>query len=88
MSSGVTYPRGFRASGVAAGLKPSGALDLAMLLGDAGTAAAGLFTTNTVVAAPVVRSRTHLASGRARGPICLAGAKNQICWLRRSNCDQ
>ena len=27
MSTGVTYPRGFRASGVAAGLKPSGALD-------------------------------------------------------------
>ncbi|HLB38892.1 MAG TPA: bifunctional ornithine acetyltransferase/N-acetylglutamate synthase, partial [Actinomycetota bacterium] len=67
MSSGVTYPKGFRAAGAAAGMKPSGRPDLALLLGDAGTTAAGLFTTNAVVAAPVVLSRKHLAEGGARG---------------------
>ena len=82
MSSGVTYPRGFRASGVAAGLKPSGALDLAMLMGDAGTTAAGLFTTNTVVAAPVVLSRTHLASGTARGVLVNSGQANAATGAR------
>jgi glutamate N-acetyltransferase / amino-acid N-acetyltransferase len=82
VSSGVTYPRGFRASGVAAGLKPSGALDLAMLVGDAGTTAAGLFTTNTVVAAPVVLSRTHLASGSARGVLVNSGQANAATGAR------
>jgi len=82
VSSGVTYPRGFRASGVAAGLKPSGALDLAMLMGDAGTTAAGLFTTNTVVAAPVVLSRTHLASGTARGVLVNSGQANAATGAR------
>jgi glutamate N-acetyltransferase/amino-acid N-acetyltransferase len=82
VSSGVTYPRGFRASGVAAGLKASGALDLAMLMGDAGTTAAGLFTTNTVVAAPVVLSRTHLASGTARGVLVNSGQANAATGAR------
>ncbi len=82
MSTGVTYPRGFRASGVAAGLKPSGALDLAMLVGDVGTTAAGLFTTNTAVAAPVVLSRTHVASGSARGVLVNSGQANAATGAR------
>ena len=82
MSTGVTYPRGFSASGVAAGLKPSGALDLAMLVGDAGTTAAGLFTTNTAVAAPVVLSRRHLASGSARGVLVNSGQANAATGAR------
>jgi glutamate N-acetyltransferase/amino-acid N-acetyltransferase len=82
VSSGVTYPRGFRASGVAEGLKPSGALDLAMLVGDAGTTAAGLFTRNTVVAAPVVLSRTHLATGTARGVLVNSGQANAATGTR------
>ena len=49
----VTYPGGFRAAGVTAGFKPSGLPDLGLLVGDAGTTAAGLFTTNRVAAAPV-----------------------------------
>jgi glutamate N-acetyltransferase/amino-acid N-acetyltransferase len=82
VSSGVTYPRGFRASGVAAGLKPSGALDLAVLLGDAGTTAAGLFTTNAVVAAPVLLSRAHLASGNVRGVLVNSGQANAATGSR------
>ena len=49
----VTYPRGFRAAGMSAGLKPSGRPDLGLLVGDPGTTVAGLFTTNRVAAAPV-----------------------------------
>jgi glutamate N-acetyltransferase/amino-acid N-acetyltransferase len=63
-------------------LKPSGAPDLAMLVGDAGTAAAGLFTTNTVVAAPVVLSRKHLASGGARGVLVNSGQANAATGTR------
>jgi glutamate N-acetyltransferase / amino-acid N-acetyltransferase len=76
MSSGVTYPRGFRAAGVAAGMKPSGSLDLALVLGDEGTTAAGVFTTNSVVAAPVTLSRKHLAAGNARGVLVNSGQAN------------
>ena len=55
MSTGVTYASGFLAAGIAAGVKPPrGAFDVALLVGDAGTTAAGLFTTNGVAAASVV----------------------------------
>ena len=57
---GITAPAGFQAAGVACGLKPSG-LDLALLVSDAVASAAGLFTTNLAVAAPVVVSREQLA---------------------------
>ncbi len=76
MSTGVTYARGFRAAGVAAGLKPSGSPDLALLVGDPGTTAAGLFTTNAAVAAPVVLSRKHLAAGGGRGVLVNSGQAN------------
>ena len=82
MSSGVTYPKGFRAAGAAAGMKPSGRPDLALLLGDAGTTAAGLFTTNAVVAAPVVLSRKHLAEGGARGVLVNSGQANAATGAR------
>lgn len=76
MSTGVTYARGFRAAGVAAGLKPSGAPDLAMLVGMPGTVAAGVFTTNRVVAAPVELSRARLASGRGAAVVVNSGQAN------------
>ena len=64
---GITAPAGFRAAGVACGLKPSG-LDVALVVSDDAASAAGLFTTNLAVAAPVVVSREQLvrSGGRAR----------------------
>lgn len=52
--------RGFTSAGVRAGLKPSGNLDLAILCSDRPCAAAGVFTRNKVVAAPVVYDRMRL----------------------------
>ncbi|MBR4613724.1 MAG: bifunctional ornithine acetyltransferase/N-acetylglutamate synthase, partial [Kiritimatiellae bacterium] len=49
----VTAPQGFRASGVTAGLKPSGQPDLALLVSEVPAAAAGAFTSNLFAAAPV-----------------------------------
>lgn len=51
--AGLFIPRGFRASGVKAGIKPSGGDDMAVLAASAPCAAAGTFTTNRVCAAPV-----------------------------------
>jgi glutamate N-acetyltransferase / amino-acid N-acetyltransferase len=74
---GVTAAAGFGAAGAACGLKPSGAPDLALVVGDPGTVAAGVFTTNRVVAAPVVWSRDRLAgSADARVVVLNSGNAN------------
>ncbi|MGZ5297453.1 MAG: bifunctional ornithine acetyltransferase/N-acetylglutamate synthase, partial [Actinomycetota bacterium] len=72
----VTYPLGFRAAGMSAGLKPSGRPDLGLLVGDPGTTVAGLFTTNRVAASPVHLSRARIADGRGRAVIVNSGQAN------------
>ena len=72
----VTYPRGFLAAAVAAGLKPSGKLDLGLLVADPGCSAAGLFTTNELAAAPVIIGRARLASGSPRAVLVNSGQAN------------
>jgi glutamate N-acetyltransferase/amino-acid N-acetyltransferase len=74
---GVTAAAGFSAAGVACGIKTSGGLDLAVVVGRPGTIAAGSFTTNQVVAAPVVWSRRRLAaSADARVVVINSGNAN------------
>ena len=75
---GVTAPRGFRAAGVACGLKANGALDLALVVGDAACACAGLFTTNRVRAAPVLYDQQVLARNRdsIRAVVANSGCAN------------
>lgn len=58
-------PDGFRASGVACGLKPEGR-DLALITSDRPAAAAGVFTTNQVQAAPIRVNVEHLADKTAQ----------------------
>jgi glutamate N-acetyltransferase / amino-acid N-acetyltransferase len=72
----VTYPLGFDAAGVTAGFKPSGLLDLGLLVGDPGTTAAALFTTNAVAAAPVEVGRDRLRRGRVRAVVVNSGQAN------------
>jgi glutamate N-acetyltransferase/amino-acid N-acetyltransferase len=75
---GVTAPRGFRAAGVAAGIKANKGLDLALIVSEMPAQAAAVFTTNLAVAAPVVVSREHLArsGGTARAIIVNSGCAN------------
>ncbi|GAA4241129.1 bifunctional glutamate N-acetyltransferase/amino-acid acetyltransferase ArgJ [Actinomadura meridiana] len=73
----VTAPRGFRAAGVVAGLKPSGNRDLALVVNDGPSrAAAGVFTRNRVKAAPVVWSEQVLKGGRVHAVVLNAGGAN------------
>ena len=67
---------GFRFAATAAGLKKTGALDLALLVADAPAAAAGVFTTNRVKAAPVVLSRERLRGGSIQAILVNAGNAN------------
>jgi glutamate N-acetyltransferase/amino-acid N-acetyltransferase len=76
--TGVTAPRGFRATGVACGLKKTGARDLALVVGDCDCACAGVFTTNRVQAAPVLYDKETLTqNNRAiRAVIANSGCAN------------
>jgi len=71
-------PIGFSFSALAAGIKASGRLDLALVEAAPGTTAAALFTRNLVVAAPVDVGRVHLskAKGRIRAVIVNSGNAN------------
>jgi glutamate N-acetyltransferase/amino-acid N-acetyltransferase len=73
----VTSPRGFSAAGVAAGLKESGGTDVAVVINDGPScAAAGVFTSNRVKAAPVLWSQQVLLGGRLRGVVLNSGGAN------------
>jgi glutamate N-acetyltransferase/amino-acid N-acetyltransferase len=73
----VTAAQGFLASGVAAGIKESGAPDLALVVNQGSSrAAAGVFTSNRVQAAPVRWSRRVLADGRISGVVLNSGGAN------------
>ena len=77
VSGGVTAPKGFRAAGIAAGLKSSGAKDLALILSETDAIAAGVFTTSQVRAACVDYCRQRLqAKASARAILCNAGQAN------------
>nr|WP_258174969.1 bifunctional glutamate N-acetyltransferase/amino-acid acetyltransferase ArgJ [Actinopolyspora mortivallis] len=74
---GVTGPRGFRASGVAAGIKEGGGPDLALVVNDGPRReATGLFTTNKVKAAPVLWSEQVLRERRLHAVVLNSGGAN------------
>ncbi|MBN9635021.1 MAG: bifunctional ornithine acetyltransferase/N-acetylglutamate synthase, partial [Actinobacteria bacterium] len=76
-NQGVTAPEGFRAAGIAAGIKASGKPDLALVFNEGpDLAAAGVFTRNKVRAAPVQWSEQVLKSGRLRTVILNSGGAN------------
>jgi glutamate N-acetyltransferase / amino-acid N-acetyltransferase len=73
----VTAPAGFRAAGVAAGLKESGQPDVAVVLNDGPSrAAAAVFTSNRVQAAPVLWTRQVVSGGRVRAVVLNSGGAN------------
>jgi len=73
----VTAPRGFRATGVAAGLKSTGRPDVALVVNDGPDHhAAGVVTGNRVQAAPVVWTRQVLADGRVDAVLLNSGGAN------------
>lgn len=73
----VTAPAGFRAAGVAAGIRSSGAPDVALVVNDGPLqVVAGVFTSNRVQAAPVQWSRQAVADGVATAVVLNAGGAN------------
>ena len=73
----IVGPQGFRAAGVAAGIKSTGAPDLALVVNDGPRyAAAGVFTRNKVKAAPVLWSEQVLTTGTLRAVVLNSGGAN------------
>lgn len=73
---GVTFPLGFKAAGVKAGIKKSGNLDLAVIYTEKEAAVAGTFTQNQVFAAPVAVSKEVVKGGKAHAIVANAGCAN------------
>lgn len=72
----ITAPRGFKAAGVKAGIKKSGKEDLAIVYSEVPAAAAAVFTTNVMAAAPVIVSRRNVAQGKISAIVANAGCAN------------
>ena len=77
VEGGVTYPAGFRASGIHCGLrKNKNKKDLALIVADDLCSAAAIYTTNKVYGAPITVCREHLKDGKARAVIVNSGNAN------------
>jgi len=78
VEGGITAPRGFRASGIACGIKASGKPDLAIVAADRPVSAAAIFTTNQAKAAPLLVSQEHLtwSEGVAQVIVTNSGCAN------------
>lgn len=72
----VTAARGFRAGGIASGIKPNGEPDLALVTAGEPVPAAAVFTQNRAAAAPVTLSRVHIAGGRISAVVVNSGCAN------------
>lgn len=75
ISGGLTAPQGFRAAGVACGIKAEGR-DLMLLVADRACTVSGVFTRNMVKAAPVLYSCKRVKSGRAQAVVINSGVAN------------
>jgi glutamate N-acetyltransferase / amino-acid N-acetyltransferase len=76
VEGGVCAPRGFRAAGVDAGLTPGQGPDLALIVSQQTSAAAGRFTVHPFASAPIRWSRERLLAGVARAVLVHAGSAN------------
>ncbi|WP_153556519.1 bifunctional glutamate N-acetyltransferase/amino-acid acetyltransferase ArgJ [Roseimaritima sediminicola] len=72
----LPLPDGYRYAGVACGLKASGRADLSLIVSDQPVVAAGVYTTNQVVAAPVVWCRRRTPSDQIRAVVVNSGNAN------------
>ncbi|MCY3550581.1 MAG: bifunctional glutamate N-acetyltransferase/amino-acid acetyltransferase ArgJ [Candidatus Poribacteria bacterium] len=76
IDGGITAVSGIRASGIHAGIKAADAKDVALIVTDTPATTAGVFTKNSVTAAPVLVCREHLSDGHAQAVIVNSGNAN------------
>jgi len=76
LDGGITAVPGILASGIAAGIKPNGKKDLALIYSSSPARAAAMFTTNQVKGAPVLVSMEHIGGGAAQAIVASSGCSN------------
>lgn len=72
----VTSPKGYKACGVAAGIKSTGKLDLGFLVSQTRCATAGVFTTNQLKGASLLITKEHISDGYAQAVVVNSGCAN------------
>ena len=90
IDGGVCAAQGFRAAGLHVGVKTHNVnkKDVALIVSDADCAAAAVFTTNVVKAAPIHVTKAHLANGRARAVVANSGNANACAPLGGENAER
>jgi glutamate N-acetyltransferase/amino-acid N-acetyltransferase len=76
IDGGITAVPGILAAGLHAGIKPAAARDLALVFSSTPATAAGVFTTNQIIGAPVKVTRERLKSGVAQAIVASSGCSN------------
>lgn len=84
-NGGVTSPKGFMASGISAGIKKKKGLDIALILSDSPTSAAGIFTLNKVRGHSLELCAEHLKNGSARCIFINSGNANACLGVTGQN---
>jgi len=79
----AVLPAGFKANGAACGLKRSGKLDLALLYSELPAIACAKFTTNSIIAAPLILCKKHLKSAK-RFQAILVNSGNANCFTGKA----
>lgn len=74
--------KGIRASGIHCGIKTSKKRDLALVFSESPARAAGVFTSNRIIAAPLVVTREHLSAGQAQAIVANSGIANAATGQR------
>lgn len=76
IDGGVCAPRGFKAAGIAAGLKRSNKLDLSLIYSEVPAIAAGTYTKNQLKAAPILLTKKHVEKGQLQAILTNSGNAN------------
>ncbi len=76
ISQSATVPKGFQFAGITCGIKASGKPDLALIVGDEPLVSAGVYTTNQIVAAPVLLCRQRTPASKTRAVVINSGNAN------------
>lgn len=85
--SSLLIPRGFRFAATKAGLKQSGRTDFALIVADHPASAAAAFTSNRVIAAPVIIDKENLQAGGSRVRVVAINAGNANCAAGQAGLD-
>ena len=90
IDGGVCAAKGFRSAGIHVGVKTHNVnkKDLALIVSDVDCAAAAVFTTNVVKAAPIHVTKAHLADGKARAVIANSGNANACAPQGEENAEK